>query len=112
MEVAKGEENLWARKSNELDERTMAKDEEHFWVRRKNRIDERKVGKNEEEEVEDNQQNQKRKKIRIWDRRTEKWMKRSPPPPQKCRQCDNVGTELILVRYLECTFLSLSYKLN
>ena len=77
MEVAKGEENLWARKSNKIDKRTVAKDEENLWVRRKNKIDERKVGKNEEEEVEDNQQNQKRKEIRIWDRRTEQWMKRS-----------------------------------
>lgn len=109
MEVGKGEENLLARKSNKIVERTVAKDEEHFWVRRKNRIDERKIGKNEEEEMEDNQQNQKSKKIRIWDRRTEQWMKRSPPPQKKkCRQRDNVGTELILIRYLECTFLSLS----
>jgi hypothetical protein len=77
MEVGKGEENLWARKSNKMDERTVVKDEEHLWVRRKNRTNERKVGKNEEEEVEDNQQNQKREKIKMWDRRTEQWMKRS-----------------------------------
>ena len=88
MEVGKGEENLLARKSNKIVERTVAKDEEHFWVRRKNRIDERKIGKNEEEEMEDNQQNQKSKKIRIWDRRTEQWMKRSPPPKRK--SVDNV----------------------
>jgi len=86
MEVGKGEENLWARKSNKIDERTVAKDEEHLLVRRKNRTHERKVGKNEEEEVEDNQQNQKRKQVKIWYWRTEQWLKRSPPPQKIIRK--------------------------